>query len=82
MYCKGFPLVNPCGGLNLVRHLVEPFGKSVLFTFSVGYFFDNVLAAHQRARINHLLGIEVELQGAGYNVNQSMIAIGSGGLTG
>ncbi|MBR3567561.1 MAG: rod shape-determining protein RodA [Salinivirgaceae bacterium] len=55
---------------------------SIGFTFSVGYFFDNVLAAHQRARINHLLGIEVDLQGAGYNVNQSMIAIGSGGLTG
>ncbi len=55
---------------------------SIGFAFSVGYFFNNVLAPHQRARINHLLGIEVDLKGAGYNVHQSMIAIGSGGLTG
>jgi len=55
---------------------------SVGFAFSVGYFFNNVLAPHQRARINHLLGIEVDLKGAGYNVHQSMIAIGSGGVTG
>ena len=55
---------------------------SIGFAFSVGYFFDNVLAPHQRARINHLLGIEVDLKGAGYNVNQSMIAIGSGGFAG
>lgn len=37
---------------------------------------------HQRERINELLGIEEDLAGAGYNVNQSKIAIGSGGLTG
>ena len=55
---------------------------SIGFAFSVGYVFDNALAPHQRARINHLLGIEVDLQGAGYNVNQSMIAIGSGGFAG
>ncbi len=55
---------------------------SIGFAFSVGYFFDNVLAPHQRARINQLLGIEVDLKGAGYNVNQSMIAIGSGGFSG
>lgn len=55
---------------------------SMCFVFSVGYFFDNVLAPHQRSRINHLLGIEEDLRGAGYNVNQSMIAIGSGGMTG
>lgn len=55
---------------------------SIGFAFSVGYFFNNVLAPHQRARINLLLGIEEDLKGAGYNVNQSMIAIGSGGFTG
>ncbi|MFO7863426.1 MAG: rod shape-determining protein RodA [Salinivirgaceae bacterium] len=52
------------------------------FSFSVDYFFDNVLVAHQRSRINHLLGIESDPLGAGYNVNQSKIAIGSGGFSG
>lgn len=40
------------------------------------------LQPHQKARINDLLGIENDPNGAGYNVNQSKIAIGSGGLTG
>lgn len=55
---------------------------SILYTYSVDYFFNNVLEQHQQARINVLLGIEQDLKGAGYNVNQSKIAIGSGGLTG
>lgn len=52
------------------------------FVFTVHYAFENVLEPHQKKRINVLLGIEKDLQGAGYNVNQSKIAIGSGGLTG
>jgi len=52
------------------------------FTLSVDYIFDNVLETHQRSRINHLLGVESDPLGAGYNVNQSKIAIGSGGLLG
>ncbi|MBL7914854.1 MAG: rod shape-determining protein RodA [Bacteroidia bacterium] len=50
--------------------------------FSVDYFFHNVLEPHQKQRINFLLGKDTDLKGAGYNVNQSLIAIGSGGLTG
>jgi rod shape determining protein RodA len=50
--------------------------------FSVDYFFQNVLEPHQKQRINVLLGKDTDLKGAGYNVNQSLIAIGSGGLTG
>lgn len=49
---------------------------------SVDYAFNNILEPHQKKRINVLLGKEVDPKGAGYNVNQSMIAIGSGGLTG
>ncbi len=52
------------------------------FIFSVDYVFENVLEPHQKIRINVLLGLETDLMGAGYNVNQSKIAIGSGGLTG
>ena len=50
--------------------------------FSVDYVFQNVLEPHQKERINVLLGKETDLKGAGYNVNQSLIAIGSGGFAG
>jgi rod shape determining protein RodA len=52
------------------------------FVYSVDYAFVNILEPHQKKRINVLLGKEVDPKGAGYNVNQSMIAIGSGGLMG
>jgi len=55
---------------------------SAVFVFSVNYAFQHVLEPHQKKRINVLLGIEKDLRGAGYNVNQSKIAIGSGGFTG
>ncbi len=44
--------------------------------------FNHILKPHQKQRIEVLLGIKEDLSGAGYNVNQSLIAIGSGGLTG
>ncbi len=50
--------------------------------FSVDYAFNHVLQEHQRIRINVLLGKEIDPKGAGYNVNQSKIAIGSGGVFG
>lgn len=50
--------------------------------FSVDYAFNHVLQEHQRTRINVLLGKEIDPKGAGYNVNQSKIAIGSGGILG
>jgi rod shape determining protein RodA len=55
---------------------------SVGVVFTVDYVFDNFLEAHQKTRINVLLGKEYDPKGAGYNVNQSKIAIGSGGLIG
>ena len=48
---------------------------------SVNYAFDH-LQPHQQDRINELLGIKVDPKGTGYNVTQSKIAIGSGGLLG
>jgi len=56
-------------------------GSSV-FTFSVDYVFHNILKEHQQHRVNILLGIESDPLGLGYNVNQSKIAIGSGGFAG
>ena len=55
---------------------------SVSFVLSVDYIFNNVLEEHHRNRINNLLGIEYDPLGTGYNVNQSKIAIGSGGFSG
>ena len=55
---------------------------SVVFLFSVNYVFTDILAAHQQMRIKVALGIVDDLRGYGYNVNQSKIAIGSGGITG
>ena len=56
--------------------------STTLFSFSVDYIFHNVLEVHHRDRINDLLGIDSDPLGWGYNVNQSKIAIGSGGFTG
>ena len=55
---------------------------SIGFIFSVDYVFERVLEPHHVTRIKVLLGQESDPHGAGYNVNQSMIAIGSGGFTG
>lgn len=55
---------------------------SVGFVYSVDYGFDHILKPHQRERVKVLLGQKTDLKGAGYNVNQSLIAIGSGKLFG
>lgn len=61
---------------------------AVLFVFGVGYIlsvdyvFNEILRPHQRERIEILLGQKTDLKGAGYNLNQSLIAIGSGGVSG
>ncbi len=52
------------------------------FIFSVDFAVNNILETHQRNRIHVLLGQTIDLKGAGYNVNQSLIAIGSGGAFG
>ena len=53
-----------------------------LFTMSVDFAFDKVLQPHQRDRIYVLLGKTDDNSNTGYNVNQSKIAIGSGGFLG
>ncbi len=52
------------------------------FVFSVDYAVNHILEPHQRVRVNVLIGKDIDLKGAGYNVNQSLIAIGSGGAWG
>ena len=55
---------------------------SIIFFYSADYVLNSVLEPHQRVRINVVLGLDDDLAGAGYNVHQSEIAIGSGGLQG
>lgn len=52
------------------------------FVFSVDFAFHHVLKPHQQTRINIIIGKEHDIKGVGYNLNQSMIAIGSGGFSG
>lgn len=68
-----------------VRHVYIILGVAILsmsFSFSIDYIFFKVLEQHQRTRISVLLGLEEDPHGAGYNVRQSKIAIGSGGFYG
>lgn len=67
------------------RHIVITLGAvatAVAFLFSVNFVFGSVLEPYQQMRIKVALGIEEDLRGFGYNVNQSKIAIGSGGVSG
>ena len=61
---------------------VGAFVLGIVLSFSTEFIFENVLQDHQRQRIEVLLGMKEDPTGVGYNVNQSMIAIGSGGLLG
>jgi rod shape determining protein RodA len=62
--------------------IVGMFIFSVVVCYSVDYVFDNVLKEHHRNRINTMLGLQEDLRGAGYNVHQSKVTIGSGGFWG
>jgi len=55
---------------------------SVIFVNSFEYAFNNILPKHQKDRVNILLGFKTDLHGTGYNVNQSIISVGSGGFSG
>lgn len=61
---------------------VAAFLSGIVLSFSAEFIFEDVLQDHQRQRIEVLLGMKEDPTGVGYNVNQSMIAIGSGGLLG
>ena len=52
------------------------------FTYTVDYVFHEILKPHQQTRVNILLGKETDVRNVGYNLNQSKIAIGSGGFLG
>ena len=66
----------------IIRLAVIGFITGVALVFAADFFFHKVLKDYQRERIEVLLGMKEDLRGVGYNVHQSLIAIGSGGLFG
>lgn len=66
----------------IVRNAVVGFVAGVALVLAADVLFHNVLKDYQRERIEVLLGLKQDLKGVGYNVHQSLIAIGSGGLFG
>lgn len=68
--------------LRSIKLIVAGAVAGAAFIFATGFVFENVLAEHQRNRIEVLLGLKDDPMGYGYNVRQSMIAIGSGGFKG
>lgn len=66
----------------VIRWTAMGFVAGAMLIFATRFIFENVLQDHQRSRIEVLLGMKEDPSGVGYNVRQSMIAIGSGGLAG
>lgn len=67
---------------SIIRRTIAAFIIGVAFIYATGFIFEKILQPHQRARIEVLLGMKEDPSGVGYNVRQSKIAIGSGGLFG
>jgi rod shape determining protein RodA len=55
---------------------------SVLYVNSVDFAYNHMLKPHQRERVEIMLGFKTDTHGTGYNVNQSIISVGSGGFKG
>jgi rod shape determining protein RodA len=55
---------------------------SIIYVNTVDYAFNNLLQSHQKERVEIMLGFKSDPHGKGYNVNQSIISIGSGGFKG
>ena len=80
--CIIFAIISYQKKLKLLLTVIGLYILMVFMTVSVDYVFHEVLGSHQSSRIEELLGLKSNPLGTGYNVNQSKIAIGSGGLSG
>ena len=69
-------------GGNSIKPAILSLVLGLGFIQSVGYLYNEILRPHQRSRIDLILGKIDDIQGAGYNLYQSKIAIGSGGFSG
>jgi rod shape determining protein RodA len=86
-----FAVIISGAGVALYIYRQKALAVLVIYTFLLGsliyinfvdYAFNNLLKTHQRDRVNILLGLKSDPYKTGYNVNQSIISIGSGGFTG
>ena len=68
--------------VQIIYIIVTTTGMSLAAIWGVDFVYTHILQEHQRTRIDVLLGKNPDIKEAGYNVHQSKIAIGSGGLTG
>lgn len=66
---------------NIIRAFAV-FASAVVLVFAVNVMYNNVLKPHQRQRIDTIFGKSADPKGADFNLNQSKIAIGSGGFFG
>jgi len=76
-----FWIINRKKKKKLIRNAII-YGCALLFIFSIDIIYDKTLQPHQKMRIDTILGKTSDPQGADFNLNQSKIAIGSGGLWG
>ncbi len=65
-----------------MRRNVMIYVASIVFVFSVDFLYEHGFEPHQKQRIDTILGKTSDPLGADFNLNQSKIAIGSGGLFG
>jgi rod shape determining protein RodA len=65
-----------------IRVVLTGLALCIAFIFSVNFLYNKVLKPHQKVRIDIVLGIKSDPKGKGYNVHESMIAIGSGKMWG
>ncbi len=62
--------------------LITVFVLSCVYVFLINHIYEDVLSQRHKDRIDIFLGKETDIMGIGYNLNQSIIAIGSGGISG
>jgi len=65
-----------------IRRNIFVYVASIVFVFSVNFLYEHGFEPHQKQRIDTILGKTSDPLGADFNLNQSKIAIGSGGLFG
>ena len=62
--------------------IITVFVLSCVYVFLINHIYEDVLSQRHKDRIDIFLGKETDIMGIGYNLNQSIIAIGSGGISG
>ena len=77
----GFMIANRTQKKKIRRNIIV-YIASIVFVFSVNFLYEHGLEPHQKGRIDTILGKTSDPLGADFNLNQSKLAIGSGGLFG